>query len=426
MSKVILGLPGPWADDNREPSDHYTSKIGGNPDWPFYTESLNPNLLQCGACGSKLCLIAQVYAPVSSESLRIEERVVYVFGCVMLNCPKKSWWDSFDDDEDDDVDLEALGKALSEASSLASHSKKTNSNQNSKSSVKPSPLSQQKRVVDVDTPVAIVNLIGSLHQCIIMCPYTIGWTKGHLMLDASKFLSLYFFVQLCPAFTFIIMKCSLSKDVAPICSNYSSLSLKEKQTDVDDQVREERWEEERYEYDKALTVDRTYLKFKKQLDAYPEQCFRYSYGGKPLLATAEEGNPGKCKLCGGSRHFEMQLMSPLIYFLQEATDDCQSYSLENWNWMTLVVYTCSKVNLQHFGIESGYLFLVFGHKLFKLLYWTVYLTLGFWLPLKMAFSCSNSVDQEKSNNGGWIVTEEAVVVQFEKSLNQSAQLNYFS
>lgn len=70
---------------------------------------------------------------------------------------KKNLWDSFDDDDDDDdVDLEELGRALSEASSLASHSKKPNVNHHSKSIVKPSPLSQQKRVVDVDSPGKII------------------------------------------------------------------------------------------------------------------------------------------------------------------------------------------------------------------------------------------------------------------------------
>ncbi|KAK6924157.1 hypothetical protein RJ641_010357 [Dillenia turbinata] len=74
MGEVILGIPGPWAEDNRETSDHYTTKVGGVPDWSIPEMGFKFDLPQCGNCGNHFCLVAQVYAPVLTEALRIEER----------------------------------------------------------------------------------------------------------------------------------------------------------------------------------------------------------------------------------------------------------------------------------------------------------------------------------------------------------------
>ncbi|KAL8246668.1 hypothetical protein R6Q59_007884 [Mikania micrantha] len=353
MGEVILGMPGPWADDNYEAADHYTTKIGGVPDFPCPKSAIRPDLLRCDSCGENLCLVAQIYAPISSKILTVEERVIYIFACVAPTCEASRWralrvqrsfldkesdplgldssttplttklqddpW-AFDfDDEDDDMNLDDLGRALSEATTLASASK------NKKNTCPDS--------TNNSTPVSIRSRAVDDKSAVLACFYTYTQTDN------------------------------CSKDIASMSASISSLNIKENESDGNEHAPEEAWEGESYEYDRALSADRTYLKFKKRLDVYPEQCFRYSYGGKPLLASAEAGDPGRCLLCGELRHYELQLMPSLLYYLQEATNNCY---LENWNWMTIIVYTCSK-------------------------------------------GCSPS----KQESEGWIVAEEAVVVQTE-------------
>lgn len=225
------------------------------------------------------------------------------------------------DDEDDEIDLDDLGRALTEATTLASASKTKQTNSCPDTIDKCSPTSLRCTAVDDKTAVL-------------------------------------------PLFYIYTQNENYSKDAASLSTSISSLHIKEKHSDGNENAPEEVWEGESYEYDRALNADRTYLKFKKRLDVYPEQCFRYSYGGKPLLATAEAGDPGRCTLCGELRHYEMQLMPPLLYYLQEAT---KKYSLEKWNWMSIIVYTCSK-------------------------------------------GCTPSLKQESD---GWVVAEEAIVVQTE-------------
>jgi Programmed cell death protein 2, C-terminal putative domain len=92
-------------------------------------------------------------------------------------------------------------------------------------------------------------------------------------------------------------------------------------------------------------------------------CWR-SVGGRPLWPTL--GPPAAaagCTRCGAERRFEMQLMAPLIYNIQEAAawalEELQSSggaaggelgaavagildALDRWEWATVGVFTCSR------------------------------------------------------------------------------------
>ena len=44
--------------------------------------------------------------------------------------------------------------------------------------------------------------------------------------------------------------------------------------------------------------------------------------------------------------YEMQLMPPVLYFLQQAYKDLppSAYGPDDWEWSTLVVYSCAQVS----------------------------------------------------------------------------------
>uniref|UniRef100_A0A453D9L0 Programmed cell death protein 2 C-terminal domain-containing protein n=1 Tax=Aegilops tauschii subsp. strangulata TaxID=200361 RepID=A0A453D9L0_AEGTS len=310
-------------------------------DWPTEDVGAEAELLQCKLCGTRLCLVAQVYAPLAK--LNIEERTLYVLVCPMPKCsPNPQSWkvlrvqkchggmqsnDNGDgsvrskekvcsneptpsysagkhneeenkssNSNDDDFDLDALAAALEQAATVASNTKKKY---------------KSKRANNVPRKCAAVKeKVNDLSIPVLPCFY--------IYYDKEQ-----------------------SRGKASVGSSSYEKLLAEEMMDMGNDE-EEKWEGEKYEYDKAPGADRTFLKFKKRLDAYPQQCFRYSCGGSPLLPTTNSQDVGTCKLCGSQRQYELQLMSPLSYFLDQAGDGSSNCAPNAWTWLTLVIYTCSK------------------------------------------------------------------------------------
>ncbi|OQR76323.1 programmed cell death protein 2-like [Tropilaelaps mercedesae] len=80
--------------------------------------------------------------------------------------------------------------------------------------------------------------------------------------------------------------------------------------------------------------DKTFKRFKKIVDSYPEQILRYCKGGEPLWVSNQDlpKRVPHCELCKGPRVFEFQVMPHALNMLKNDLLD----------WGTLAIYTCAK------------------------------------------------------------------------------------
>ncbi|XP_024535237.1 programmed cell death protein 2-like isoform X1 [Selaginella moellendorffii] len=363
---VVLGMPGPWAEDNQEMSDHYTSKVGGLPDWPLDSDEIDSSLLKCSVCGGELGLVAQVYAPLSINNTKIEERVLFIFGCPTSSCgisplswrtlrlqkdgpsspvcspasdtPSTSTGESGDDAEassarddqnsndwwEDDSSWAPIAQAENgeEAGSMGLHElEEALLEAGYAAAARPQSQASTRHEIresNEDEPTSSEE-ITEAELPVLPCFYIYSQNESH--------------------------PCRGSRAVSALQNSERLVDFGlDASTGTDSAPADECWEGEEYEHDRTVSADRTYLKFKKRLDCYPEQCYRYSFGGRALLANKDQGDPGVCSLCRGPRVYEMQLMPPLLYYLQQACKDLPStsYGPNDWEWLTVIIYTCAQ------------------------------------------------------------------------------------
>ncbi|MCO5559983.1 hypothetical protein L7F22_013587 [Adiantum nelumboides] len=378
--EVILGMPGPWAENNIEPSDHYTTKVGGVPDWPMPAEEIDCELLRCGLCGGDLGLVVQVYAPMKVGCVDIDERTLFIFGCPSSSCgiSPLSW-----------RTIRVQGN-LSSEHSRRNEGPSAEASTSSAQEISREDMSEQGRESSSDHQqhgdewweddtwgpgvvgraeaeqeafLAMEELETALLEAgyAAAVPLTSTLDIGEEFTAVNEDLADEIDGPDLPVLPCFYVYSQIESHPSRGSRAVSALQLTEHaETAERNELHrgEETWEGEEYEHDRALSADRTYLKFKKRLDCYPEQCFGYCFKGIPLWASKEGAEPGVCSQCGGPRVYEMQLMPPLLYYLQQACKDLPStaYSPNDWEWLTLIIFTCAQSCTPCISPESGGLY----------------------------------------------------------------------
>lgn len=308
----------------------------------------------CRVCNAKLSFVLQVFAPLDYDSL--EERVLYVFGCLAPSCGISSgnWvcvqgynrdsqpypsfssscsssssviggfqtnndWGNEDDHENETLSTESfatVGKKMAPKGAEGPVSKKPFVAQPSQFSPNDFLCSFQSHYLEFESEPS--NTPASKTQDRHIQSLIKKYEEELTLYDEDGSAKSYFDLK--------ALQSSLSSKSAKIDHAEDSPDEWEELDDSDESDLNE--EEGTVEETKSPieSVDASFLKFSLRLKRSPQQCIRYSWSGSPLWWSSQAQRefsssfPKNCTECGLSLWFEMQILPSLLYFLEKSTN----------------------------------------------------------------------------------------------------------
>lgn len=317
-SSVDLGFLEPckeWLLANK----FFRSKVGGKPAWLELKNLPAAKDLLCGVCGEPCVFLCQVYAPLE-EKESCFHRMVYLFVCAKASCYEHN----------QSKNILAFRSQLPRSNDFYGFDP---SDETKKSDPIPSPVplcavcgcrgSQQC------SRCKKVNYCGVIHQ-------RIDWKNGHKTSCGSEERppsgnSPILF----PQFEIVTEPEEIDAEPKLSAAEVERKQMEEYERLVSEGKTGELSELPESELDNysGQIEDKHFDKFKKRIEADPDQILRYDRKGDPLwLSPVVPESIPACDQCGGSRKFEFQIMPQLLNSLKN----------ENIDWGTLAVYTCEQ------------------------------------------------------------------------------------
>ncbi|KAL1398414.1 hypothetical protein pipiens_008991 [Culex pipiens pipiens] len=284
-SSVDLGFLEPceeWLLANK----FFRSKVGGKPAWLELKNLPAAKDLLCGVCGEPCVFLCQVYAPLE-EKESCFHRMVYLFVCAKASCYEHN----------QSKNILAFRSQLPRTNDFYGFN----------------PPDESKKSDPIPSPIPLCTVCGcrGSQQCsrckkVNYCGFEIVTEPEEI--DAEP-------------------KLSAAEAERKQMEEYERLVSEGKTGELSELP-----ESELDNYSGQIE-DKHFDKFKKRIEADPDQILRYDRKGAPLwLSPVVPESIPACDQCGGPRKFEFQIMPQLLNSLKN----------ENIDWGTLAVYTCEQ------------------------------------------------------------------------------------